>query len=162
MPYPPIAGLPPGKQITGIVDYDNVKVEWNRYELSNGITLCLTALPLAIFATDMTDAKGMPAYIITWSNVLRVTAPEAHSGTPTPPIPPDQLRRTPTTLVKPLTSNEPWSEFELRDGHTLRSRLIVTEIRRITNAFDQMGMPSFLVNSQNVLDVSETSQGTRE
>jgi hypothetical protein len=162
LPYSPIAGLPPGKRITACVDYDNAKVEWNRYEFADGITLCLTALPLTIFSTDMTDPKGMPVYILVWSNVLRVTAPESLAGAPTPALAPEQLKRVPSTVMKPLTVTEPWSEFELKDGHTLRSRLIATEIRRVTNAFDQTGMPLFIVNSQTVLDISETQSAPRE
>jgi hypothetical protein len=162
LPFQPIAGLPPGKRITAAVDYDNVKVEWNRYELVNGVTLCLTALPATIFSTDITDPKGMPVYIITWNNILRITAPESLTGTPTPIPRPDQLSRTPSTLMKPLAAEEPWSEFALKDGHTLRSRVIVTEIRRVGNAFDPTGMPLHVVNSQTVLDVSETQRGTSE
>lgn len=161
MPYPPI-GLPPGKRITGTVDYDIKELEWNRYEFSTGITLCSIAIPLTIFSTDMVDPKGMPGYIITWNNILRVTAPESATGTPTPPPTPDQLKRLPSAVISPITNSEPWSMFELKDGHTLRARTISTEIRRATNAFDQTGMPMFLVSSQTVVDVSDTQSVENE
>ena len=162
MPFQPIAGLPPGKKITSMVDYDNVSVNWNRYELANGITLSVTSLPAAIFATDMTDPMGKPLYIVAWNNVVRITAPENLTGTPTPMPVPDQMRRLPTTAVKPITSDEPWNEFALKDGHTLKARVIVTEIRRVQNMFDPTGMPLFIVNSQQVLDISETEASARE
>lgn len=162
MPFPPVAGLPPGTQVTGSVDFDNIKVDWNRYELPNGVTLCLAALPTAIYLTNAKDPKGMPAYLITWSNVLRVIAPENLTGTPSPPLQAEQLKRSPSTIVKPLTTSEPWSEFGLKDGHTVRLRLIVTEIRRITNAFDSTGMPLFTLNSQTVVDVSDSTETTGE
>lgn len=162
MPFPQIGGLPPGKKVVGIVDYDNVKVEWNRYELDSGVTLCLTSLPATIFVTDMTDPKGMPGYVITWNNLVRITAPENMLGAPAPPPNPEALKRAPSSVVRPLTVSEPWCEFELKDGHTLRSRLIVTEIRRVNKAYDQAGMPLFMVNSQTVVDVSDTQTTARE
>ncbi len=162
MPFQPIAGLPPGKRITATVDYDNVSVNWNRYELSDGVTLCLTAVPAAIFSTDMTDPRGMPVYIVAWNNMLRITAPERLTGTPTPMPSPEQMKRMPTTVVKPVASDEPWNEFALKDGHTLKSRVIATEIRRVPNMFDPTGMPLHLVNSQPVLDVSESETSQRE
>lgn len=139
-----------------------MRVDWNRYELANGVTLCMTALPAVIFATDFTDQKGMPAYIITWNNVLRITAPENLTGAPTPVPTPEQVKRTPSTVVKPITVDEPWSEFALKDGHTLRSRLIVTEIRHVSKMFDPTGMPLHLVSSQPVVDVSETQTDSSE
>lgn len=145
-----------------MVDYDNVKVGWSRYELENGITICLTALPLYIFSTDTIDPKGMPGYVITWNNAFRLTVPENLTGAPAPPLTPEQTKRAPSVIVRPLTFNEPWNEFELSDGHTLRSRVIVTEIRRVINAFDPSGIPVFPVVSQIVIDVSETHAATAD
>jgi len=155
MPFPNAGGLPPGKRVTGIVDYDNKNLAWNRYELSDGVTLRVIALPMIILSTDMTDSKGMPGYIVTWNTILRVTAPESLMGTPTPPLSPDQLKRSPTTVVSPLTNEEPWSEFELKDGHILQARTIATEVRRVSNSFDGTGMPMFLVSAQTVVNVQE-------
>ncbi len=33
MPFPQMQGLPEGASITGLLDYDIHKVEWNKYEL---------------------------------------------------------------------------------------------------------------------------------
>jgi hypothetical protein len=139
-----------------MADYDVKHLNWSRYELKNGITLCVMAIPTAIYATNAKDPKGMPAYVVTWGNLLRVVAPDSQTGNPTAPIPLDQINLRPSTTMRPLTSDEPWNEFPLKTGFTLRTRTVVTEIRRINDAFDQTFMPMFAVSSSNVVDVSQT------
>jgi len=155
LPYPALKQVLPGRHITACVDYENSKLEWKRYETDSGIVLRVVALPLSILSEDGVDEKGMPVYLMTWHVVMRVTAPENQAGAPTP-LPHDSLATTPTAVVLPEKSTEPWNEFMLNDGHTIKAKLIVTEIRRYLNCFDRTGMPLFTVNSKNVWAVSPT------
>ncbi|MHB1909070.1 MAG: hypothetical protein ACYCQJ_09420 [Nitrososphaerales archaeon] len=152
MPYPSIGGLPPGSMLTGIVDYDIEEVEWNKYELDDGITLCFLALPVVVFSTNQTQ-NSMPVYTIIWNNMIRVVTDESHTGNPTAPVNPQQASTIPFDVVTPLTTNEPWNVFKLRDGHVLRSRTVASQIRRIRDSYDNLNMPMFGVISQTVIDV---------
>jgi len=48
---------------------------------------------------------------------------------------------------------EEWSEYRLKDGATLKVKLIVLGILR-TNQYDHLGKPVYIVSSQNVVRVA--------
>ena len=157
MPYPSFPGMPPGKSITGTVDYDIKKLEWNKYEFGDGVTLCVVSIPQVVFSTNAVDQKGVPVFVVTWNTITRSIVPENSMGEPsTIVMTPEQMSKATSKEVRPLISQEPWNEFVLKDGHTLRGKIVVTEIRRMTTGFDQMGMPMFSISAQNVLGVSLT------
>ena len=79
MPFPTVAGLPQGATITEVIDYDIQKVDWNRYELDNGITVCFIQLPLTVFATDRTDSEAYPRRVDSFRACTRETL-EAVAG----------------------------------------------------------------------------------
>jgi len=49
---------------------------------------------------------------------------------------------------------ENFNEYLLADGTVLNIKLVVTEVLRIDDAYDEMGQPVYQVNSQNVLSIS--------
>ena len=57
MPFPQIQGLPEGASITGLLDYDIYKVEWNKYELKSGVTVCFLREP-QIFTPNRLNPTG--------------------------------------------------------------------------------------------------------
>ncbi len=161
MPFPALPGLPPNTTVTGVVDYDIQKVEWNKYELNNGATVCFLQVPLVVFATNRTDPRGVAVYGILWNNFSRVVAPEGLTGNPSPQMTPDQIMRLAFEPVTPLTNQEPWNEFLLRDGHTIRGRAILTQLRHVIGHFDNSGMPIYSVYAQTVVDVQVTDKRRR-
>jgi len=78
LPYPSLSGLPQNASITGVIDYDVQKIEWNEYELSSGVTVCFLQLPATIFTTNKNDEKGIPIYAVMWNNLSRVVASNIH------------------------------------------------------------------------------------
>ena len=70
MPYPSLPGLPEGATVNGVIDYDIKKVEWNKYQLKSGLTVCFLALPQMVFTTNKVDPNGSPIYGISWSTFL--------------------------------------------------------------------------------------------
>jgi hypothetical protein len=159
MPYPSLQGLPQGASITGVTDYDIQKVEWNKYELSIGVTVCFLQLPSVVFTTNKADQNGMPIYAVMWNSFSRVVASnEKATGNPSVNMNPETVSSLPSEIKIPLTSQESWNEFLLRDGNTLRGRSILTQLRQVLNQFDNLGMPIFSVNAQTVIDVQLTEK----
>jgi hypothetical protein len=50
-------------------------------------------------------------------------------------------------------SNENWNDYLLDDGTVLRMKLVVTEVLRVTNQYDQQGNPVYMVTSTNVMAI---------
>ena len=159
MPFPNLPGLPEGTVVNGVIDYDIKKVEWNKYELRSGLTVCFLALPQMVFTTNKVDPNGTPVYGISWSTFLtRVIAQERETGAATVYNAQTDFTKVPSVLEETLTSSEPWNEFYMKDGHTLRARSVVTQIRRLVGTYDPLNMPVFSVMSQQVVDIVLTER----
>lgn len=52
------------------------------------------------------------------------------------------------------SSGEHWNEYLLDDGTVVRIKLVATSAHRVDGMFDQDGNPVYVVQSQNVLNVS--------
>lgn len=50
--------------------------------------------------------------------------------------------------------NEDWNEYQVNDGTIIRLKVVVTNIAKIADKFDQEGNPIYVVKSSNVLSVS--------
>jgi len=157
MPFPQMQGLPEGASITGLLDYDIHKIEWNKYELKSGVTVCFLGMP-QIFTTNKLNPNGIPVYCVTWNSQTRVVASEKETGNSTMTNTPVDWTKLQSTLEETLTNSEPWNEYYLKDGHTLRARSVVTQIRRITGQFDQTNLPIFAVIAQQIVDVVPTER----
>lgn len=46
---------------------------------------------------------------------------------------------------------EDWNEYDLDDGSTIRIKLLVSDVVRLTDKFDQDGNPIYVVKSGNVI-----------
>ena len=51
-------------------------------------------------------------------------------------------------------SNEQWSEHLLGDGSVVKLKVVVTEIWRVVNEYDNEGNPVYVVKSRNVVTVT--------
>lgn len=57
-------------------------------------------------------------------------------------------------LVDVQSSQESWSQYLLGDGTTLKLKIVVTEIWRAVDEFDNDGNPLYIVKSGNILVVN--------
>ncbi len=48
---------------------------------------------------------------------------------------------------------EEWNEYRLKDGATLKVKLILLGVHR-TNQYDHLGKPVYIISSQNVVRVT--------
>jgi len=55
--------------------------------------------------------------------------------------------------VRYKSIREDWNEYDLDDGSTVRIKLLVSEIVRLADGFDQEGNPIYVIKSGNVVFV---------
>lgn len=65
-------------------------------------------------------------------------------------------------LVDVQSSQEHWNQYLLSDGTTLKLKIVVTEVWRAENTFDNEGNPMYLVKSGNVLVVTAPDELRRK
>lgn len=51
------------------------------------------------------------------------------------------------------TRKEEWNEYELMDGTIIRMKVIVSEVIRLDNLYDNEGNPRYIAKSANMLVV---------
>jgi len=49
---------------------------------------------------------------------------------------------------------EDWNEYQINDGTIVRLKVVVTNVARITDKYDNDGNPIYVVKSSNVLSIS--------
>jgi hypothetical protein len=55
------------------------------------------------------------------------------------------------TEVDFQTRKEEWNEYQLMDGTSIKMKLVVSEIFRVPDEWDNEGNPLYVVKSQNIL-----------
>ena len=62
-------------------------------------------------------------------------------------------REVDATEVDFQTRKEDWNEYQLMDGSFIRMKLVVSEIFKVPDEYDEEGNPVYVVRSNNVLVV---------
>lgn len=57
-------------------------------------------------------------------------------------------------LVEVQNAQEVWSQYLLGDGTTLKLKIVVTEVWRAVDVYDNEGNPAYIVKSGNILVVN--------
>lgn len=69
-------------------------------------------------------------------------------------IPGPEGKPVPATEVGFRSSGEHWNEYLLDDGTVIRIKLVATAAFKVDDMFDPDGNPAYVVQSQNVVNVS--------
>ena len=59
----------------------------------------------------------------------------------------------PAVPVKVTATTENFNEYVLEDGARLKVKLVLTEVRRVEGAKDNLGRPIYILLSKNVVDL---------
>jgi hypothetical protein len=70
------------------------------------------------------------------------------------PASPMELDKLPSDPVEIKQSNEPWSEYKLADGSTLRVKNVVISVVRVRGTYDPGGNPTYLFKHASIMDVT--------
>jgi hypothetical protein len=60
-----------------------------------------------------------------------------------------------TVDVDWMAENEYWNTYELKDGTTLKVKLVLKGVKRVEGQFSPDGNPIYMVQSQNIVRATE-------
>lgn len=127
------------------VDFQIEKEDWNTYELKDGIRLKGRMIVLRL-----SKDKNAPAgqYGVQTQNIFVVYAPKDEKGPPSTPPQPNTVKQSDMIPVEVLNSNEVWNNYKiLNTGDRLKVKMVVTDVYRVKNAFDNLGQPYYIITS---------------
>lgn len=151
--------------MASVSDLDNLefnikKEQWNEYELKDG-----TKIKARIFLTRMDENKNIQhessaskgvtgQYSISVQNNFQVFALPHKKGNPTLPLPNvNEIKEDQKEEAEILTSSEPWNIYEiLKNGMIVRIKLVLSDVFRVKDCYDQFGEPYFIIKSGPVFD----------
>lgn len=132
-------------------DFENLAFEaieehWNEYDLTNHIIVRGRVI-VTRFGKDPNNPDPN-AIAISCQNVFVVDAPVEQRGAPTGNLTPEEVRNQQGSPINILTSNEQWNKYRiLSTGIVLKVKLVVDDVVRIENKYDNDGMPQFIFHS---------------
>lgn len=142
------------------LDFEIVEEHWNEYELSDG-----NRIKGRIFLTKLIRDPNNPTNISinTSTPTWTVYANPPNRGERNNSPQPHEYNILPQHEVMPHNNNERFNIYRiLRGGQTIRIRLTVARITRITDRFDNDGLPFYVINSGPIVMADpppNTSQG---
>ncbi len=57
-------------------------------------------------------------------------------------------------LVDVVESKEPWAEYQLSDGASLKTKSVLFEIWRVKDEYDQEGNPMYVIKSGHLVNIN--------
>jgi len=127
------------------LDFEVVEEHWNEYELPDG-TRIHGRIFLKKLVRDPNDPNNMN--ISTSTPTWSVYANPANRGERNNVPQPHEYTTLPQHEVMPTSNNERFNIYRiLRGGQTIRIRLTVARVTRITDRFDHEGLPFYIINS---------------
>ena len=127
------------------VEFEIEKEGWNTYELKDGVKIRGRVIVLRI-----TKEKNAPPghYGAQTQNIFVIFAPRSLRGPPSTPPTIEQAQKMERYPVEIVSSNEVWNVYRiLRTGDIVRVKLVVTDIYRVKDLYDQLGEPYYLITS---------------
>lgn len=62
------------------------------------------------------------------------------------------------TLVDVIESKEPWAEYQLSDGSSIKIKSMLMEVWRVKDEYDNDGNPMYLLKSSNVMNITPADE----
>jgi hypothetical protein len=161
------------KKMFDEVNFEIEKEGWNEYEVVDGhhrVTLKMRVIltkilrpkilplqqpPLIGIPKEAQSPNKVPKdeFQLSFQNIVVVSnCPAENMGTPTQPLPPNELDQAATEEVEFSTFNEEWNIYVIPDsGLKLKIKLVVSSVRKANGHYDQFGYPIYVVQSANVV-----------
>jgi len=155
------------------VDFEIDKEGWNEYELHDGrhrVTLRMRAILTKIWKPKIIAIEepvmiGVPKesqsqkkipkdeFQMSFQNIVVVgNCPAELMGSPTPPVPPNELSQLKTEDIEFTAFNEDWNVYTIpSSGMKLKIKLIVSSVGKAIEHYDQFGYPFYVVQSTNAV-----------
>jgi hypothetical protein len=155
------------------VNFEIEKEGWNVYELEDGrhrVTLQMRVILTKILRPKILQLEeptliGVPKeaqpprkvpkeeFELSFQNIVVVSnCPAELMGTPSQPVPPNELNQLATEEIESNPFSEVWNIYTIPDSEMkLKIKLVVSSVRKAEGHYDQFGYPLYLVQSANVV-----------
>ena len=148
---PTATGLPqPPPKDTEVLDFEIVEERWNEYELADE-----TKLRARIILTRVMRPRFGPTgqFGFSFESFFRVTAPREKRGEQMQIPAREEWAALPKEPVRITTTNEPWNRYRIPEtGDVIQLKLVVSEVFRVKDRFDQFGEPFYMVTSGPLIE----------
>lgn len=127
------------------LDFEMVEEYWNEYELSDGCRIKARTILKKILA----DPNNPDQYTFDMLPMIAVVyAPVANRGPKNNEPRPDEYPNLPSYEIRISRSDEKFNLYRiLKTGRLVRIKVTVTMIMRLTDRFDNDGLPFYLITS---------------
>jgi hypothetical protein len=143
LPLPVLSSTLPGDY--DYVDFQIEREDWSTYELKDGVNMKGRIIVLKL-ARNRNAPPG--EYGIQSQNIFVTFAPKEQRGPPSTPPATGQIPKDNLIPVEVVSSNEVWNNYKiLKTGDRVKVKLVVTDVFRVKNQFDQTGEPYYIVTS---------------
>jgi hypothetical protein len=139
------------------LDFSIEEEGWNEYELADN-----SRIRGRIILNKVVRNPNNPNEIafITQPPIFVTYAPASSRGDRNNPPQPHEYNTLPNYEIRINRNDERWNRYRiLRTGQILRLRLMVTDIRRITNRFGNDSLPFYLVSSGPSIVINPSTNG---
>ncbi len=132
-----------------VLDFETLEEPWNNYDFADG-----TRMRGKLILTRIQRVNRAAPLSFTIQPLLTITSDPVHRGPPSPLTLEEisgqiQVQRMPVRIT---TSNEHWNIYIIRNLHQrMRARMIVSDIFRVTNRYDQFGEPAYIVQTGTII-----------
>jgi hypothetical protein len=156
------------------VDFEIERELWNMYELEEGrhrVTLRMRSILTKLWKPRFVEPEPLPLvgipksmsgapsksrrdeFQMSFQNIVVVAScPPELMGSPSLPIPPNELAQLPSEEINFTAFNEEWNIYKIADsGLKLKIKLVVSSVMKPKNMFDQFGYPMYVVQSTNAI-----------
>lgn len=141
------------------LDFEIAEEHWNEYSLPDG-----TRIKGRIFLTKVIRDPNNPnnINISTSTPTWTVYANPPNRGERNNVPQPGEYKTLPQHEVMPTSNNERFNIYRIqRNGQTIRIKLTVARIVRITDRFDNEGLPFYVINSGPIV-ISDPPPNTQQ
>lgn len=132
------------------VDFELGVIKFNKYELDDGSLIRFLAVPSKFIRTNKFNNIGLPIYFVFTQNVISAVVLPEERGPPrqNPSPSPEEMDFEPINFLPKI---EPWNEYSLVDGTTIRLKITANQISK-SPLKNQYGEPIYNVNHALSID----------
>jgi hypothetical protein len=135
-----------------VLDFEIVEENWNEYDIGDGNRLKARLVLTRLFQIfDKTQSQS-ESYNGEFQRFFVSYAPLANRGPPKTRKTMEELKDVQRIPSRVLSSNEKWNVYRIiKNGKIVKAKLVVDEVYRLQDEYDQMSMPSYEVTSSQLI-----------
>lgn len=136
------------------------KESWNKYRLEDGAELHTRALLVRPFHTQSKQKPNQKDFGGNSQTIFTVKPLDGYQffGTPNQNNNPEKIKNSKKTNVDFSQISEDWNVYELEGGKIIKFKLLVGNVKRCENIFDDVGVAVYNIESQIVIHVDENKE----